>query len=88
MNIDQKSLLDSVTGWIASFGQGLRNAFARPVGDDKAAESDQSTDPDFDGWLVNDPMVTLNPASRYGDDATGFLGGSACENPDPLWKDD
>jgi hypothetical protein len=39
-------------------------------------------DPDFDGWVVNDPMVTLNPASRYGDDATGFLAGSERENPE------
>lgn len=39
-----------------------------------------STDHDFDGWIANDPMVTLNPASRYGDDATGFLAGSELEN--------
>ena len=44
------------------------------------ASPSASTDHDFDGWIGNDPMVTLNPASRYGDDATGFLGGSELEN--------
>lgn len=44
------------------------------------ASPSASTDHDFDGWIGNDPMVTLNPASRYGDDATGFLAGSELEN--------
>ena len=38
--------------------------------------------------LVGDPMVTMNPASRYGDDATGFLSGSELENPDRDRTDD
>ena len=33
-------------------------------------------DPDFEGWLHGDPMVTGNPASRYGDDAPGYLTGN------------
>ena len=45
-------------------------------------ERDEFADPDFKRWLVSDPMVTMNPASRYGDDATGFLAGSELENRD------
>ena len=47
-----------------------------------------SADQDFDGWVANDPMVTLNPASRYGDDARGFLTGSEIDNPELGSKDE
>jgi len=87
MNAEQKSLLKSFSDWISSLGEILRNVFAWPVVDDKA-ESRQTTDPDFDSWVVNDPMVTLNPASRYGDEATGFLGGSEHDSPERGEKDD
>lgn len=87
MSADRKSLLDSITGWFATLGEGLRNALALPAGDDRG-ESGTTTDRDFDGWVSNDPMVTLNPASRYGDDATGFLAGSEAENPELGDKDD
>ena len=87
MSADRKSLLDSITGWFATLGEGLRNALVLPVGDDRG-ESGPNKDRDFDGWVSNDPMVTLNPASRYGDDATGFLAGSEAENPELGDKDD
>ena len=87
MSADRKSLLDSITGWFTTLGEGLRNALGLPVGDTRG-ESARSTDRDFDGWVANDPMVTLNPASRYGDDATGFLAGSEVENPELGDKDD
>lgn len=52
-----------------------------PKADDAGkGESAPAPDPDFDGWVANDPMVTLNPASRYGDDATGFLAGPESES--------
>lgn len=76
-----KSLIDSLGDWVSSLGVGLRDLFASPTADDK-------TDPDFDGWVVNDPMVTFNPASRYGDDATGFLAGGERENPELAKNDD
>lgn len=82
-----KSLIDSLADWLSSLGVGLRNLFASPTADDKA-EQGQTTDPDFDGWLVNDPMVTFNPASRYGDDATDFLAGGERENPEVAKNDD
>ena len=80
MNAERKFLSDSFTNWIASLGDILRNAFAWPMVEGKT-EPRQTTDPDFYRWVVNDPMVTLNPASRYGDDATGFLAGSEGETP-------
>lgn len=52
------------------------------------ASPGESTDRDFDGWVANDPMVTLNPASRYGDDATGFLAGAESDNPELGGKDE
>ena len=33
-------------------------------------------DPDLNRWLHNDPMVTGNPTSRYGDDGPGYLTGN------------
>lgn len=87
MSAERKSLLDSVTDWFATLNDGLRNALALSAGGDRA-KSGPSTDHDFDGWVANDPMVTLNPASRYGDDATGFLAGSEVENPKLGSKDD
>lgn len=43
---------------------------------DRQNEVDRQIDPDFQGWLRNDPMVTGNPASRYGDDAPGYITGN------------
>jgi len=80
MNAERKFLSDSFTNWLASLWDGLRYVLAWPTVDNKT-ESGQTMDPDFYGWVVNDPMVTLNPASRYGDDATGFLAGSEGETP-------
>lgn len=42
----------------------------------RSEEAHDGIDPDFEGWLHNDPMVTGNPASRYGDDAPGYLTGN------------
>ena len=82
-----KSLNNSFADWVSSLGVALRNLFASSAADDKTAR-DQTTDTDFDGWIANDPMVTFNPASRYGDDATGFLAGGERENPEVAKNDD
>ena len=76
MNTTRK-LLNFIAGWSA----GLRGVFVFPAMNEKIG-SGSRVDPDFPRWIVNDPMVTLNPASRYGDDATGFLGGSERDNPE------
>lgn len=56
-------------------------AFFLPFGgvtnnDQSGFDTEQKGDPEFEGWLHNDPMVTGNPASRYGDDAPGYLTGN------------
>jgi len=77
MSLIQKSILDSATTWFAMLGEGVRSVFTWPTVEEfEANDPMQGTDPDFDGWLHNDPMVTGNPASRYGDDAPGYLTGN------------
>jgi len=39
----------------------------------RSEESNAGIDPDFEGWLHGDPMVTKNPASRYGDRTPGYI---------------
>lgn len=78
-----RKLLDFIAGWFAS----LRSVSVFPAMNEKV-ESGSKIDPDFPRWIVNDPMVTLNPASRYGDDATGFLGGSERDEPERSPRDD
>lgn len=77
MNDDGKPLLEHLTDWLAMLGVRFRAVLASPILDEKAGtEAEQVRDPDFEGWLHNDPMVTGNPASRYGDDAPGYLTGN------------
>ena len=83
MNADRKSLFDFATDWLTMLGERLRSVTTLPAADGTGkGTAGRSRDLDFDGWVANDPMVTLNPASRYGDDATGFLAGSELENPE------
>lgn len=86
MNANQKSMMDSLTACLALLSDRLWNVLTLSAAEGKGES--RSTDPDFDGWVANDPMVTLNPASRYGDDATGFLAGSELDNPQLGTKDD
>ena len=70
-------LHESLIDWLANLGVGFRAALSMAAEpDDASAETNRSIDPDFEGWLHNDPMVTGNPASRYGDDAPGYLTGN------------
>ena len=46
------------------------------VGDDGARQAESMVDPDFENWLHGDPMVTKNPASRYGDRTPGYITGN------------
>ena len=63
--------------WVASLAACVRLALSSaPEPHDDTDRADTSIDPDFEGWLRNDPMVTGNPASRYGDDAPGYLTGN------------
>lgn len=77
MFVIRNSLLDFAAEWFAILGAGLRSVFTLPtVEEHDSGDPVQSTDLDFEGWLHNDPMVTGNPASRYGDDAPGYLTGN------------
>jgi hypothetical protein len=74
MSDDLKSLRESLIDFFGSISAQLRAALSVGVGrGDAVCSVDNPIDPDFEGWLHNDPMVTGNPASRYGDDAPGYL---------------
>ncbi len=74
MNFDPKSLPQYLIDWLANLATTIRAALSTPlVPDDECAEAVHGIDPDFIGWVHNDPMVTGNPASRYYDDAPGYL---------------
>ncbi len=77
MSVNRKSWLDAATDWVAILGEGLCSFVASPqVEEPDLGEPVRASDPDFERWLHNDPMVTGNPASRYGDDAPGYLTGN------------
>ena len=74
MSIEPKHLREYLTDWFANLAITIRAALSTPlVPDGESAETDRGIDPDFVGWVHNDPMVTENPASRYYDDAPGYL---------------
>lgn len=71
------AISESLSHWVASLAVCVRVALSlAPEPQDETDRADTSIDPDFEGWLHNDPMVTGNPASRYGDDAPGHLTGN------------
>jgi hypothetical protein len=74
VSFEPKSLPQYLTDWSANLATTIRAALSMPLlSDDERAEADRRIDPDFIGWVHNDPMVTGNSASRYGDDAPGYL---------------
>ena len=74
MSIEPKSFREYLTDWLLSMVLSIRTALSMPLlSDDERAEADRRIDPDFDGWLHGNPMVTKNPASRYCDRAPGFM---------------
>jgi len=89
MSDNEKSFPESVIDWLGMLGVGLRTALASPIIDEETVDyAKKYADPDFTGWLRDDPMVTMNPASRYGDHATGFLAGSGDGDPVDVMADD
>jgi hypothetical protein len=74
MSDNTKSLLDSLAAFFASLAAQVHAALAVGIAQPPAERGEQqSVDPDFQDWLHNDPMITGNPASRYGDDSPGYL---------------
>ncbi len=73
MSIEPKSLRKYLTDSFANLVTTIRIALSMPLmSDDERAEAGRRIDPDFIGWVHNDPMATGNPASRYYDDAPGY----------------
>ncbi|MCU0973226.1 MAG: hypothetical protein MUF80_04630 [Burkholderiales bacterium] len=74
MDANEKLVWASLAEFVASLGAQVRAALAVGVNRDSAAkEGEQHVDPDFEGWLHSDPMVTGRAASRYGAHAPGYL---------------
>ena len=74
VSFEPKSLREYLTDWFTNQAITIRAALSMPLlSDDERAEADRRIDPDFDGWLPGNPMVTKNPASRYCDRAPGFM---------------
>lgn len=68
---------DSLKNFFATLWLVLRAGLSMPlVTRDTATEENRGADPDFEGWLHGDPMVTKNPASRYGDRTPGYITGN------------
>lgn len=67
MNAELQSLYKSLVDFFGSVGTQVRAAFAvGVVPEQDANEAEQYIDPDFEGWLHGDPMVTANLSSRFG----------------------
>ena len=78
MNDYRISLFESFTGWVTSLGVSLRAVFSMPIFDESiVADAERLIDPDFEGWLHGNPMVTKNPTSRCGDRTPGHIADSA-----------
>jgi hypothetical protein len=77
VSFEPKSLHEYLTDWLSSLVLSIRAALSMPLlSDDERAEADRRIDPDFNGWVHNDPMVTRNAASRYYDRTPGYFTGS------------
>ena len=74
MDISNRSIWASLVEFIANLRVQVRAALAVGIDQEPAgSEREQHVDPDFEGWLRGDPMVTGDAASRYGSHAPGYL---------------
>ena len=63
--------------FFVSIGSQLRAALSVGIAQDEGTRKAESpVDPDFEGWLHGDPLVTKNRASRYGDRTPGYITGN------------
>ena len=77
MSIEPKSFHEYLTDSLSNLVFSIRAALSMPLlSDDECAEADRRIDPDFIGWVHNDPMVTRNAASRYWDRTPGYVTGN------------
>ena len=74
MNDDQKSLRECLSDFFGTLGVQFRAALFTGVSeDDCPRKAEGSVDPEFEGWLQNDPMFTGNAASRYRSQPPGYF---------------
>ena len=74
MSIEQKYLPQYMIDSFVNLVITIRAALSMPLlSDDARAEADRRIDPNFIRWVHNDRMVTGNSASRYCDDAPGYM---------------
>lgn len=74
MDISNRSIWASLVEFIANLRVQVRAALAVGIEREPAgSEPEQHVDPDFEGWLRGDPMVTGDAASRYHSRAPGYL---------------
>lgn len=70
----KKSLYESLADWLSFLGVEIRAALTLGIRSENDSNGWQgSVDPDFEGWIHGDPLVTGNAAGRYCDDAPGYL---------------
>lgn len=74
---DHKSLRQSLINFFGILGLQFRAALSTGIAeDDCPRKEDGPIDPDFEGWLHGNPLVTKNPLSRYGDRTPGYITGN------------
>lgn len=73
MRCGSRSFFASVGDWLSGLGLALRAALSTPLESGPADPGERTVDPDFDGWLHGDPMVTGDPASRYHHGSPGYI---------------
>lgn len=74
VNRAKVSIAESVGRWVSHLCALVGLALSQMY--DRQGEVDRQIDPDFQGWLRNDPMVTNNPANRYGRKTPGYITGN------------
>ncbi len=61
---------------MASLWTQLHASVQQPLIEVEAEARQQHDDAEFEGWLHGDPLITKNPASRYGERAPGYMTGN------------
>lgn len=74
MDTSSRSIWAALIEFVANLRVQVRAALAVGIDQEPAgSEREQHVDPDFEGWLRSDPMVTGDAASRYHSRAPGYL---------------
>lgn len=74
MDTSSRSIWAALIEFLANLRVQVRAALAVGIDRERAgSEREQHVDPDFEGWLRSDPMVTGDAASRYHSRAPGYL---------------